>query len=26
MIVPHGTPNGKSVHKDHEKYYGKTDG
>ena len=25
MIVPHGTPNGKSVHKDHEKYYGKTD-
>ena len=24
-IVPHGTPNGKSVHKDHEKYYGKTD-
>ena len=25
MIVPHGTPNGKSVHKDHEKYYGKAD-
>ena len=25
MIVPHGTPNGKSVHKDHEKYYGKVD-
>jgi len=24
-IVPHGTPNGKSVHKDHERYYGKTD-
>ena len=24
-IVPHGTPHGKSVHKDHEKYYGKTD-